>query len=250
MSTYQGKLAEPGVMDIINENQQKFEPYAAMVEKTYENLNSEFVDNQDAHGQVENDETGEPIYSEDTEPTEQNSQVHESNLTSGDFIPKKSFDDEIAANIRSLNRKQRMVFDVLHQWARNYIKNVSLKTNLQINSVHIFLSGSGGTGKSHLIKTIYQVVSTELLYHSKEPDKPRVLVLGPTGISAVNIGGTTIHSGLGMKPGVKLLGSSDKMKASLRKKLSEVKMLIIDEFSMVLSGFQWFSVVLNQCSVT
>ena len=250
MSTYQGKLAEPGVMDIINENQQKFEPYAAMFEKTYENLNSEFVDNQDAHGQIENDETGEPIYSEDTEPTEQNSQVHESNLTSGDFIPKKSTDYEIAANIRSLNRKQRMVFDVLHQWARNYIKNVSSKTNLQINSVHIFLSGSGGTGKSHLIKTIYQVVSTELFYHSKEPDKPRVLLLGPTGISAVNIGGTTIHSGLGMKPGVKLLGSSDKMKASLRKKLSEVKMLIIDEFSMVLSGFQWFSVVLNQCSVT
>ena len=33
------------------------------------------------------------------------------------------------------------------------------KKNLQINPVHIFLSGSGGTGKSHLVKTIYQVVS-------------------------------------------------------------------------------------------
>ena len=30
-------------MDIINENQQKFEPYAAMVDKAYENLNSEFL---------------------------------------------------------------------------------------------------------------------------------------------------------------------------------------------------------------
>ena len=77
MSTYQGKLAEPGVvMDIINENQEKFEPYAAMVDRAYENLNLEFVDNQDAHGQIENYETFEPIYSEDTEPTEQNSQVH------------------------------------------------------------------------------------------------------------------------------------------------------------------------------
>ena len=76
MSTNQGKLAEPGVMDIINENQQKFEPYAAMVDRAYENLNLEFVDNQDAHGQIENYETVEPIYSEDTEPTEQNSQVH------------------------------------------------------------------------------------------------------------------------------------------------------------------------------
>ena len=173
-----------------------------------------------SYGKIENDETGEPIYSEDTEPTEQNSQVHESNLASRDFIPKIATDDEIPANIRSLDKRQRMVFDVLHQSARNYVKNVSSKKNLQINLIHIFLSGSGGSGNSHLVKTIYQVVSTELLYHSKEPDKPRVLLLGPTGTSAVNICGTTIHSGLGIKPGVKLLGLSDKMKARLRNKLS------------------------------
>ena len=73
MSTYQEKLAEPGVIDIINENQQKFEPYPAIVDRANKNLNSEFVDNQDAHGQIENDKTSEPIYSEDTEPTEHNS---------------------------------------------------------------------------------------------------------------------------------------------------------------------------------
>ena len=115
MSTYPGKLAEPGVMDIINENQQKFEPYAVIVDRAYENLNSEFVENQDALGQIQNDETVEPIYSEDTEPTEQNSQVHESNLALGDFIQKIATDDEIAANIRSLNTKQHMVFDLVHQ---------------------------------------------------------------------------------------------------------------------------------------
>ena len=140
MSTYLGKLAEPGVMDIINENQQKFEPYAAIVDRAYENLNSEFVDNQDVHGQIQNDETGEPIYSEDTEPTEQNSQVHESNLALGDFIPKIASDDEIAANIRSLNKKQRIMFDVLHQWARNYVKNVfSKKKSLDYLSPYIFI---------------------------------------------------------------------------------------------------------------
>ena len=223
-------------MDIINENQQTFEPYAAMVDRAYENLNSEFVDNQDdTHGQIENDKTGEPIYSEDTEPTEQNSPVHQSNLALGDSIPKRATYDEIVANIRSLNKKQCMVFDVLNQWAKNYAKNISSTKNLQINPVHLFLSGSRAIGKSHLIKTIYQVVSKELLYHSNEPDKPRVLFLGPPGLSAVKIGGTTIHSGLGIKPGVKLLGLKDKMKASLGNKLSEVKMIIIDESSMVSS---------------
>ena len=86
-----------------------------------------------------------------------------------------------------------------------------------------------------MVKTIYQAISKELLYHSKEPDKPCVLLLGPTGISAINIGGITIHSGVGIKPGVKLLGLSDKMKACLRNKLSGIKMVIIDEFSMVSS---------------
>ena len=62
-----------------------------------------------------------------------------------------------------------MVFDVLHEWAKNYVKNVSSNKNLQINPVHVFLSGSGRTGKSHLVKTIYQAISKELLYHSKEP---------------------------------------------------------------------------------
>ena len=58
-------------------------------------------------------------------------------------------------------------------------------------------------------------MSKELLCHSKEPDKPCVLLLGTTDISAVNIGGTTIHFGFGIQPGLKLLGLSEKMKASL-----------------------------------
>ena len=43
----------------------------------------------------------------------------------------------------------------------------------------------------------------------------------PIGISAVNTGGTAIHLGLGIKSGPKLLGLSNKMKASLRNRLSE-----------------------------
>ena len=108
------------------------------------------------------------------------------------------------------------------------------KRNLHINSVHIFLSGSGGTGKSHLVKTIHQVMSKNYFIILKNQIN-HVFLLDPAGISAVNIGRKTIHFGLGIKPGVKLLGLSDKMKASLRNKLSKVKMVIIDEFSMVLS---------------
>ena len=44
-----------------------------------------------------------------------------------------------------------------------------------------------------------------------------------------------IFSGLGIKPGVRLLGLNDKSKAALRNKFSEVKFLIIDELSLVSS---------------
>ena len=97
--------------------------------------------------------------------------------------------------------------------------------------MHIFLSGSGVTGKSHLVKVIYNAILTTLLYHCKDPDKARVLLLGPAGTSAV--GGTTIHSGLAIKPGTNVLGLNDKYKTALRNRLSEVKLLIIDKLSRV-----------------
>ena len=45
-------------MDVINGNQQKFERYASMVDRVYENFNSEFADNKVVHGQIGSDEMG------------------------------------------------------------------------------------------------------------------------------------------------------------------------------------------------
>ena len=70
---------------------------------------------------------------------------------------------------------------------------------------------------------IYNAILKTLLYHCKDTEKPRVFLLGPTRISAVNVGGTTIHTGIGIKPGAKLLGLNHKSKAALRNRLSELK---------------------------
>ena len=74
-----------------------------------------------------------------------------------------------------------------------------------------------------------------LLYHSNNPEKVRVLLLGPTGISAVNIYGTTIHSGLGITSHGKYNKLGHKPKAYLRNKLNELKVIIIGKISMVSS---------------
>ena len=197
-------------------------------------FNETLINNQNPHSQIENDETPEAEY-----PNENDSEDIETNKTSiiPTFMPQILQDGEIAKGVNSVNSKQREVFNVVYKWTKDYVKC----NGHNVEPVYIFLSGSGGTGKSHLVKVIYNAISKTLIYHCKDPDKPRVLLLGPTGISAVNIGEITIHSGLGIKPGIKLLGLNDKSKAALRNKLSEVKFVIIDELSMVSSNL-WIDI--------
>ena len=61
------------------------------------------------------------------------------------------------------------------------------------------------------------------------------MLLAPTGVAAVNINGTTIHSGLEINVGGKLYPLSEQHRPDLRNKLSEVRLIIIDEISMVSS---------------
>ena len=133
--------------------------------------------------------------------------------------------------IYSVNSEQREVFSAIHTWTKNYVKYDRHKAE----PIHIFLSGSGGTDKSHLVRVTYNVISKTLLYYCKDPEKLRVLLLEPKRISAVNIGGTIISTGLGIKPGIKLLGFNGKSIVALRNRLWEVKLLFIDQLFMVLS---------------
>ena len=71
------------------------------------------------------------------------------------------------------------------------------------------------------------------MYRGGHPDKPCVSLLAPTGVAAVNIDGNTIHSGLGINCKGHFFPLNDHQKASLCNKLSEVRIIIIDEISMV-----------------
>ena len=181
---------------------------------------------QDPHSQIENDEIPGGEY-----PNENDSEVTRTNKTSAipNFIPQILPDDEIAKDTNCLNSEQREVFNEVHTWAKDYVKY----DGFDVEPADIFLSSSVGTGKSLLMKVIYNAISKILLYLCKHREKPRVLLLAPTGISAVNIRETIINSGLGVKPGTKLFDSNGKSKASLRNRLSEVKLVIIDKLSVV-----------------
>ena len=129
-------------------------------------------------------------------------------------MPKMLPDDEIAERINSLNSKQREVFNAVHIWTKDLVKY----NGHNVEPVYIFFSGSGGSGKFHLVKIIYNTIPKTVMCDCED-----LLLLGPTGTSAVNINGTIIHYDLGIKNGTKLIGVSDKSKTALRNRLSEVK---------------------------
>ena len=96
-------------------------------------------------------------------------------------MPKILPHDEIAESINSINSKQREIFNVVHTWVKNYVKY----SRANVKPVHTFRLGIWGTGKSHLLKLMYNAISKTLVYYWKDTEKPSNLFLGPTGISAV-----------------------------------------------------------------
>ena len=78
--------------------------------------------------------------------------------------------------------------------ARNSNKKIS------VDPVRLFITGRAGVGKSHLIKTICMFLTKTSNLYFGLPDKPKVLILAPTGVEEISINGTTIISGLSISP--------------------------------------------------
>jgi ATP-dependent exoDNAse (exonuclease V) alpha subunit len=99
-----------------------------------------------------------------------------------------------------------------------------------LKSDHLFLTGGGGVGKSYL---------TAKLIDDYKSQSRHVIVLGSTGISAVNIGGQTIHSffAFGICKNTEELLRYDRYNKQrikdINNMLSCADLIIIDEISMV-----------------
>ena len=97
----------------------------------------------------------------------------------------------------------------------------------------IFLTGRAGTGKTTFLKYIAQTISK------------RFVILAPTGVAAINAGGTTIHSFFQLPlcpylPDVKELVTEyqtpDRYRSLRKERIKIIRtldLLIIDEISMV-----------------
>lgn len=90
---------------------------------------------------------------------------------------------------------------------------------------HLFVTGRAGTGKSTLLRAIRDMLPKEMV------------ILAPTGLAAVNIGGQTIHSFFGLPP--RLIRPEDIKRSRNGRVMRRLEFIIIDEVSMVRSDLMW-----------
>jgi ATP-dependent exoDNAse (exonuclease V) alpha subunit len=106
------------------------------------------------------------------------------------------------------------------------------KVKKLLETRNLLLTGGGGVGKSYL--------TTELISDLRR-DAKQVVVLGSTGVSAVNVNGHTIHSFFcfGISNNLEEMKKNDKYTKKRVKELNKIlytaDLLVIDEISMVSS---------------
>jgi len=119
---------------------------------------------------------------------------------------KKLNERQIEIDNLKLSQEQQEVFDIIENQNNN-----------------IFITGKAGTGKS------------SLLQYFKYKSKKRLVVVAPTGVAALNVGGQTIHSLFGFPPN--FLSQERLEQLTLRPKMAfllrNIDTVVIDEISMV-----------------
>jgi ATP-dependent exoDNAse (exonuclease V) alpha subunit len=100
--------------------------------------------------------------------------------------------------------------------------------NILKSGKNVFITGSAGTGKTYLLNQYIQYLKERRIYPT---------IVAPTGIAASHLKGQTIHSffALGMRDTVVDNGYVEFLleKSYLKSRFSKLKLLIIDEVSMV-----------------
>ena len=209
--TYMSKFYEPEVQAVVEHNKNTFELDSDAVTEALETLRNSDITTLCSYDTI-NDQENEDLQSHihdhlsDAESFHIQPSQHLDPQTSYEQAPGGAItsynqplgisDDNLRQSVRSLNSQQRRAYDKLLSWCRNKVKNMNSLKQTDVQPVYLFLRGGGGVGKSHLINSIYHTTTKTFRHGITNTENPTVLLMAPTGVAAININGTTIHTAL------------------------------------------------------
>ena len=137
---------------------------------------------------------------------------------------------------RQLDKEQRLPFDEMMKFCKQTRQSWANPANRMPKPPLLKIHGGAGCGKSKLIQDISTWSEHWLRVDSnRDPSHPHVIKVAPTGRAARVINGLTIHTAFSMNFGNAHYSLADHKRDIRRTQLSEVKIVIIDEMSMVKS---------------
>ena len=101
-------------------------------------------------------------------------------------------EEQLNEAVAGLSPDQLAVYNLFVDNVNHYYQHKSQNCSCEkFEPIRLFVSGFGGSGKSHLIRTLmaYQYIRSEI-----KKDPCHLLLGAPTGIASHNIGGMTLHS--------------------------------------------------------
>ena len=140
--------------------------------------------------------------------------------------------DVLLEQARKLDCRQKEVLRMGIRYCRQSVKyriNHHEKPTPPLVMVH----GGAGAGKSTVIHLLSVMMQKILHQPGDDPSYPYVLMASFTGAAAANINGQTLHSLFGFKFGHKFISLDDKKRDEKRLTFQNLKIIIIDEISMV-----------------
>ena len=142
-------LSNPEIKELVDNNRKLFEPHSEMIDDAF--LNFQRVLQPDPILEYEDDETEQLV--PERESDDENSDNEGNVFSLGDSIvqPTVVADEEINVRIRSLNRQQKEVFDVVHSYGSRHLKNLNSTEPIQLKQLCLFITGNAGTGKSFIV---------------------------------------------------------------------------------------------------
>ena len=139
---------------------------------------------------------------------------------------------ERLANARKLDEYQKLALEKAVEYAQNVL--IARRTNTALpEAPMILIHGGAGSGKSTLIDSIFQILHHLFQKEGDDPDCPYILLSAFTGTAAANIKGQTLHTLFSFNFGANYISLSDKLRNEKRNQLKNLRMLIIDEISLV-----------------